>query len=63
MPTLSLDFEVFCSCGNGLCNSTTEGSGRNGQYITIEPCKDCLERRYEEGVEEGYQKGLEENKE
>jgi len=61
MPTLSLEFEVFCSCGAGLCNNTTEGS--NGQYITVEACERCLDLKYEEGVSEGYKRCQEENEE
>ena len=56
MPVLQLEFEVYCACGNGLCNQSTEGSdiyGR-GQYITIEPCDKCLDTKYDEGYQEGY---------
>ena len=55
MPLLELEFEVFCSCGNGLCNNTTEGRNRYSQYITVEPCEKCLDVAREEGHEEGYE--------
>jgi len=52
MPTLWLDFEVYCArCGAGLCNNCTEGKtrGRGIPMITVEPCDKCLEEKYEEG--------------
>lgn len=57
MPILDLEFEVFCSCGNGLCNNSTEGSNRHSQYITVEPCAKCLESSYDEGHEKGHEEG------
>lgn len=43
--TIEVDFEVWCSCGNGLCNSSTVGyTSRRGQpYITVKPCDKCLQ--------------------
>ena len=61
MPTLEIEFEVFCSCGAGLCNNSTEGKNRHSQYITVEPCQACLGVEYERGKEEGYEEGKEEN--
>jgi len=49
MPILKLEFEVYCSCGNGLCGNSTEGANRYSQYITIEPCEKCKDNSYEEG--------------
>ena len=46
----SLEFEVWCSCGNGLCNHTRDRKGG----IEVEPCEKCLEKAREEGKEEGY---------
>jgi len=46
----SIEFEVWCSCGNGLCNQTTEVKGG----IQVQPCGKCLESAREEGREEGY---------
>lgn len=56
MPTFELNFEVFCSCGEGLCNNSQEGSNGHSQYIEIEPCQKCLAKSYEEGVDYGYEK-------
>lgn len=62
MPTLELDFEVFCSfCGAGLCNNSTEGRNNHSQYISLEPCGDCLEKAREEGRDEGYNQCKEDN--
>lgn len=54
MPCLELEFEVYCSCGKGLCGNSTEGINRHSQYITVEPCEDCMNRAREEGKNEGY---------
>jgi len=52
---INVDFEVFCSCGEGLCNSCTVGTTtrRGMPYIEVEPCQKCLDKQYELGVEEG----------
>ena len=41
---VSVSFEVFCSCGAGLCNqSDTRSSRRRGEpQVVVEPCPDCL---------------------
>lgn len=49
MPTI--EFEVWCSCGNGLCNQTKEKKGG----IIVEPCEKCLDRAHRDGHEEGYE--------
>ena len=62
MPVLELEFEVFCgTCGEGLCNNSTEGSNNHSQYISIDPCERCLAEALEEGREEGYNQCKEEN--
>ena len=48
----SLEFEVWCSCGNGLCNQTRDRKGG----IEVEPCEKCLAAAREEGRNEGYNK-------
>jgi len=57
MPEFSVDFEVFCSCGEGLCDQST-GSNKRGPRVTVEPCQKCLQKEYDAGVEEGYKKGM-----
>ena len=53
MPTLELDFEVWCSCGEGLCNQTSNKRGG----IVIEPRQKCLDKAEEKGYDQGYKDG------
>lgn len=55
----SIEFEVWCDCGNGLCNSTTVDIGKYGTRVTLEPCEKCLEKKRQEGYDEGYSDGKE----
>ena len=48
MPTI--EFEVWCSCGVGLCNQCKDVNGG----IEVEPCEKCLSASYEDGKDEGY---------
>jgi len=59
MPSVMVEFEVYCSCGNGLCGNTTEGRNGHSEYITVEPCEKCLEREYEKGADAGYEQARE----
>ena len=65
MPEVSVEIEVFCSCGNGICNNTTSGKtrGRGQPYFNVEPCKKCLDAARDEGsdksYDDGYQAGYE----
>jgi len=54
----SLDFEVFCSCGRGLCNQSEVQSGRWSPKVVVEPCSRCLEEAKQEGYDLGYRDGL-----
>ena len=47
MPTV--EFEVWCSCGEGLCRQTKNVRGG----VEVEPCEKCLEAAREEGRDEG----------
>lgn len=55
MPTVtdtievSIDFEVWCSCGNGLCAQSQNKRGG----IQVEPCERCLKDAWDEGYSEG----------
>ena len=53
MPTLELDFEVWCSCGEGLCNQTDTRGRQKRVGITISPCEKCLSREYDKGFKDG----------
>lgn len=54
MPTV--EFEVWCSCGAGLCNNSSEVRGG----IFVEPCEKCIENAKEESKDEGYSEGYKE---
>ena len=60
MPSLSLEFEVYCSCGAGLSNQSDTGTGRHGQFITVDPCQKCLEEQYDLGYAKGHDDSEEE---
>jgi len=51
MPSFEVEFEVFCSCGEGLCSQSEGSSGRGGPRVTVEPCEKCKDAAYEEGAE------------
>lgn len=57
MPILELEFEVYCTCGAGLCNNTKEGRNRHSQHITVEPCEHCMSKEYDRGHDDGYEAG------
>jgi hypothetical protein len=48
---VEIEFEVYCECGEGLCNQTTVDD-RRGLRITIEPCEACLEKAADAAREE-----------
>jgi Zn-finger protein len=51
---VDVDFEVFCSCGNGMCRETETRESRSRHYpqAVVEPCPKCLQAAKEEGAEE-----------
>lgn len=61
MPTINadIDFEVWCSCGVGLCNVTAVNKGNQ---VTVDPCEKCLEKARDEEHEKGYDEGYEQGK-
>ena len=55
MPELTLEFEVFCEkCGAAMCQNCTEGktTRRGMSFISVEPCKNCLDDARDEGYEQ-----------
>ena len=60
MPTVQVEIQIWCDCGEGLCRQAEGSEGT----ITVDPCGKCLEnaRRegWDEGDEEGYQRGYDE---
>ena len=55
MPSIEVDIEIYCSCGEGLCNQSSTGrTNRRGQpHFTVEPCEKCLEKAESAGYEKG----------
>jgi hypothetical protein len=60
MPNVTIDIQVWCSCGKGLCNQSTEKQGRFGPGIEVEPCETCMSKEYDRGVDDGYEKRAQE---
>ena len=59
MPEIITKFEVYCNCGNGLCNQTDVREDRHGNPVLhIDPCEKCLDKARDEGHEEGYDEGI-----
>jgi len=53
MPSFEVEFEVFCSCGEGLCGQSVGSLDRGGPRVTVEPCEKCKDRAYEDGYDSG----------
>ena len=55
MPVLTFTFEVFCTCGEGLCQQTISRTsrGRKIPQIVVEPCKRCQAEEYRRGYYNG----------
>ena len=49
MPTI--EFEVWCICGEKLCNQCDNVAGG----IRVRPCQRCLKEQYEIGYEDGLE--------
>ena len=60
MPTFEVEFEVYCSCGEDLCNQSVGELKRKNLRVTVEPCEKCLEKEKEDGRKTGYENGYEE---
>jgi hypothetical protein len=59
MPAFQLDFEVYCTCGNGLCSQSRVSTIRGYSQVEVTPCKICLEKAKDEGYNDGYDQGWE----
>lgn len=55
MPTIEIEVEVWCSCGEGLCSQSR--THRTGRGVEVEPCEKCLEQARKEGFDDGYEQG------
>lgn len=56
-------FEVYCSCGNGLCGQTVVRQRGGYVSVIVEPCEKCMAQAKEDGDYEGYQRGKQEAEE
>lgn len=56
--TVDVEFEVFCSCGNGMCGATEtrESRYRRQPQAVVEPCPKCLEEARKDAAEEVREK-------
>lgn len=65
MPSLELEFEAYCICGEPMCPNidTRISKKREVPQIVITPCKVCLKTErddvYNEGYDQGYKDGIE----
>lgn len=60
MPEISVDVEIYCSCGEGLCRQSSASNNKHSCYITVEPCQKCLDLAREDGKNEGYEERVKE---
>lgn len=56
MPSFEVEFEIYCSCGNGLCGQSTT----KGMKVIVEPCEECKAKEYDSGYNKGYDEGYDE---
>lgn len=60
MSEIKTEFEVYCSCGQGLCASTkvdyrrTENRG-TVTVLVVEPCETCKTKSWNKGYGEAVQ--------
>ena len=55
--TTDVDFEVFCTCGAGLCPQSSTRRSRNRRFpqVEVEPCPRCLDKAATERAEVVYE--------
>jgi C4-type Zn-finger protein len=53
--SVEFDFDITCAeCGQTLSANTQNYDERRGDMIlTINPCKNCLNKKYDEGYSDG----------
>lgn len=57
MPTQEIDVQIYCS----QCNVQLVGQFISNEILDVEPCKNCLEKQYDNGYGEGYRAAINEN--
>jgi hypothetical protein len=53
VPEITIDVEIWCSCGAGLCRQSTVHP--RGRGIIVEPCERCLKEAEKKGHEEAQE--------
>lgn len=53
-----IDVEIWCSCGEGLCNQSEAVTAGRHQGIKVEPCEICLGASYDKGFKQGNDEAL-----
>lgn len=48
--TCDVEFEVYCSCGEGICHLSKGGNtpGRGEPFVEVEPCDTCMTKARDE---------------
>jgi hypothetical protein len=54
----TIDFQVYCEWGYGLCDLTTVDNRR--QHVIVQPCPRCIKDARSDGYDEGYRDQKEE---
>lgn len=57
MADVTIDVDVYCTCGNVLQAESKEGY-HGAKEFHVEPCEKCLDAAKDEGDDEGYERGL-----
>lgn len=58
MPKIEIDFDVYCTCGNGICRNTeVKYMTGGGIELKVEPCEDCIKQADGKGYDRGIQEG------
>lgn len=47
MLSFDVEFEVYCSCGYGLCAQSEAEKRRNQLRVTVKPCPRCSTKEIE----------------
>lgn len=54
MPEFAVEFDVYCSCGKGLCFQSEVMKPRRVHVpcVVVEPCEDCVRKAVKDAREE-----------
>lgn len=55
MAEVTIEFNVYCSCGAELVTEVTDASNYNRWQtsVSVEPCEKCMDAAEEKGFREG----------